>query len=142
MNEIEDSIAIDTSVLIEFFEETELGKLFQKKVIEDEKIKKFFISPIVHTEILYIFCRKLGFEKAKEIINDFLQPFDVYKESLLREGAANFKCQYAISIADCYSLSLAITLRIPLYMKREAEIDEAMKKYDIPVEIKFIDDFQ
>ena len=61
MNEIEilkkDSVSVDTGALIEYLENSLLGKAFSREVFENPKIKKYYIRPLVDTELKYIFCR-------------------------------------------------------------------------------------
>jgi len=56
MNEIKGSIAIDTGVLVEYMEGSEIGKKFKDQILGNETIEMFYISPLVYTEILYIYC--------------------------------------------------------------------------------------
>ena len=142
MIETKESIAVDTSTLLEYIEGTDLGKKFKLQFLENENITFFYITPLVQMELLYICCRKMGFDQAYTIITTFLKGFIIYEESKLRESAARLKCQYAISIADCYSLALAKIENIPLFMKREIEIENILKKEKLPAEIIFIDDIE
>jgi predicted nucleic acid-binding protein len=140
MSEIKGSIAIDTGVLVEYIEDSALGKIFKEKILENDTFEEFHISPLVYTEILYIYCRSLGFDQAKFTVQNLLKDFIIAEERQLRDEAAKLKCQYAISIADCYSIALAIIKNLTLYMKKEDEIEKALKKGKFPVEIIFIDD--
>ena len=140
MSEKKGSIAIDTGALIEYLEDSALGRKFQEHVLENEDVQKFYISPLVITELEYIYCRKIGFKLAKERVLGFLKDFNISEESQLRDEAAKLKCQFAISIADCYSIALAILNNIPIYMKHEVEIDPVLKQQKPPAQIIFIDD--
>jgi len=82
----------------------------------------------------------VGFEQAKKTVTGFLNEFILSDEAPLREEAAKLKCKFAISIADCYSIALAIIKNVPLYMKREIEIDSVLQENELPAQIKFIDD--
>ena len=117
-----------------------MGRKFQESVLENEDFEKFYISPLVITELEYIYCRKIGFELAKKRVVGFLKDFNISEESQLRDEAAKLKCQFAISIADCYSIALAILKNIPIYMKHETEIDSVLKEQKFPAQIIFIDD--
>ena len=130
-----DSIVVDTSVLLEYLEDTPLGKKVFQKVLSNEEIKKFYIAPIVDTELKYILCRRKGYGKAIKIVSELLKDFED-----LRDEAAHLKCDFAISLADCYGLATAKLLEIPIYMKKEVEIEKIVKKLSLIVKIKFIDD--
>lgn len=135
-----DSIVIDTSVLVEFLEDTELGKKFYKEILSDPNILNFYIAPIVDTELKYILCRRKGYDKAIQTVSDFLKDFTFYEEDGLRDETAFLKCNYAISLADCYGLAIAKLLDIPFFMKKEGEIDKILNNISTIVEIRFIDD--
>ncbi len=110
------SIAIDTGVLLELLSKSELGIKFDNSIIKAPNIENFYISPFVEAELLYIRCRKTNFLQAKQIIKDFLQPFIMIKESEIRYKAAELKCKYSISLADCYIIALGIKKSIPVFM--------------------------
>lgn len=135
-----DSIVVDTSILVEYLEDTPLGKKIFKKVLSSSQIQKYFIAPIVDTELKYILCRRKGYEKAIEIISQFLKDFTIYTEEKLRDEAAFFKCNFVISLANCYSLATAKLLDVPIYMKKETEINKVVDKLLALVKIRFIED--
>ena len=134
------SVAIDTGVLLELLSKTELGIKFENSIIKAPNIKNFYISPIVEAEMIYIRCRKTNFEQAKQIIQDFLQPFIMIKESEIRYKAAKLKCNYSISLADCYIIAVGIKKSIPVFMKREEEIEKIITSLKKEAIIYFIDD--
>ncbi len=134
------SIVIDTGVLLEYIEGTELGRKFKEHVLQNESLEHFYISPFVHTELLYIICRNSGFDQAQKTVTKFLRRFILFEEKKLRDVAAKLKCQYPISLADCYSIALALIQEIPLYMKREAEIEALLNQGAFTTQIIFIDD--
>ena len=135
-----DSIVIDTSVLIEYLEDTPLGKKFFKKILSNSKFQKFYIAPIVDTELKYILCRRKGYENAIKITSEFLKDFKIYPEEKLRDETAHLKCNFAVSIADCYSLALGKLLDIPIYTKKEEEISKASNRLMKIVKIIFVED--
>jgi len=143
MNEKKDSqitsIAVDTGVLIEVLEDSTLGKAFFHEILENPQFKTFYISPLVDMELKYIFCRKSGYQNAKEFVSEFLKDFIIYSESELRDEAFHLKCKFPISIADCYSLAIGKIRIIPVYMKKEEEIGQVLDELSSVVEIKFID---
>jgi len=136
----ENMIVIDTGSLIEILENTKIGEKFHEIILKDPELEQFLVSPFVATELKYILCRKFGFNEANQKINNFLKNFVIWKEEILRDRAARFKCQYLISLADCYSLALAKIQNAPLYMKKETEIENIIQKLVLEVHINFIDD--
>jgi len=136
------SIVVDTSVLMEVLDETPMGKDFFQKVLSITQIQRIYISPLVDTELKYILCRQKGHENAIKITSEFLKDFTIYSEKKLRDEAAHLKCNFAISIADCYSLATAKLLEIPIYMKKEDEIEKVFSELSTLVKISFIDDLK
>lgn len=72
MNVTEDfhnsAIVIDTGALIELLEDSKLGKILSEKVLQNPEIERYYISFLTDTELKYIFCRRNGYEEAKEIV--------------------------------------------------------------------------
>ena len=137
----ETSIILDTGVLVEFLENSKLGKLFYKHFLENPQFERYYISPITDTELKYIFCRRKGYQEAKKIVTDFLKDFIICSESKLRDDAFRIKCNYPISLADSYSVAAAIVLNIPLCMKKEKEVLNNLEKLSSEAKIMFIDDY-
>jgi len=134
------SIIADTSVLIEYLEDTELGRKFFDQVLSNPQIEKYFIAPIVDTELKYILCRKTSYDEAVKSVNKFLKDFILYPEENLRDEAAKLKCNFAISLAVCYSIATAIVLDGPLYIKRQREIEKILDELTEIVDLNFIND--
>ena len=135
------SIVIDTGVLVELLENSELGKIFSIQFLENPQFEKYYISPITDTELKYIFCRRSGPQEAKKIVSNFLQNFIICSESTLRDEACRIKCQFPVSLADSYSLAVSIVFNIPLCMKKEKEIQNNITKLSKEAKIIFIDDY-
>jgi len=134
------SVAIDTGVLLELLSKTELGIKFNNSIIKAPNIEFLYISPLVEAELIYINCRKKNFIQAKKIIKDFLKPFIIIEEREIRYKAAELKCKFSISLADCYILAVGIENSIPVFMKREDEIEKILSLLKEEVDIYFIDD--
>ena len=135
------AIVIDTGALIELLEDSKLGKILSEKFLQNPEIERYYISPLTDTELKYIFCRRNGYEEAKEIVNNFLKDFIICSENHLRDEAYRLKCEFPISLADSYSLAVAIILKIPLCMKKEEEIQNNLKTLSARVKLIFIDDY-
>ena len=145
MNVKEDShdtaIVVETGALIEFLEDSELGKAFSANILENSRFQRFYVSPLTDTELKYVFCRRNGYQEAQRIVSDILKNFIICSESNLRHEAIRLKCNFPISIADCYSLAVGIVLEIPVCMKKEEEIDRILSELLSMVQIIFIDDY-
>ena len=134
------SITVDTGILIELLEDSDLGKVFYQKVLEKPQFQNIYISPLTDTELKYIFCRRNGYNDAKELVLEFLKDFIICSESELRDEAFRLKCNFPISIADCYSLAVGKVFNIPVYMIKEKEIEKVIDKLLSMVKVIFIDD--
>ncbi len=139
-SETGDSVIVDTSVLIEVLENSALGKVFREKILKNPANKIFIISPLAVTELLYIYCRKNGFTRAQEQVNDLLRDFVISNEEDIREDASQIKCNRGLSLADCYAIAIAKQENAPVYFKSEEELEEESKKNPFLEKINFIDD--
>ena len=145
MNEKNDfrdtALVVDTGVLVELLEDSKIGREFFNQFLEAGKFKRYYISPLTNTELKYIFCRKMGYKEAKRIVTEFLKDFIICSESDLRNEAIRFKCEFPISLADSYTLAVALLLKIPLCMKKEKEIQDNLDGLSKKVNILLIDNY-
>jgi hypothetical protein len=86
----------------------------------------YHVSPLVETELKYLFCRKWG--KKKGFLSD------------LRDEVSRLKCNYSLSLADCYSLAIATFNTFPICFKKEGEILNYLKTLSKEAELFFIED--
>ncbi|HME52425.1 MAG TPA: PIN domain-containing protein [Candidatus Lokiarchaeia archaeon] len=140
MNASENSAGIDTGALLELLGNTTMGSTFKEKVINDPDLENFYLSPLTVAELLYLLGRKEGFSSAQQTVTDFLKPFIICDEKELRSEAARLKTDHAISLADCYVLAIGIVKKIPIYIKRESEIEDVILLVSKTIDIHFIDD--
>lgn len=134
----EKSFALDGGILIALAigeeEVTELNeKILQGKI-------NTFTSDLAITEMLYITCRKLGWkdalEKKQQLIDSRM--INIVADSELIEYAAEYKCNRAIALADCFTLANAKLNNCPaLFVRKEREISEEIQKKTFDVDLKF-----
>jgi len=134
------SITVDTGILVELLEDSDLGKVFYQKVLAKLQFQNIYISPLTDTELKYIFCRRNGYTEAKELVLKFLKDFIICSENELRDEAFRLKCNFPMSIADCYSLAVGRVFNIPVYMIKEREIEKSIDKLLSMVKVIFIDE--
>ena len=135
------ALVVDTGILVELLEDTEIGGRFSKNFLENEQYERYYISPLTDTELKYIFCRRVGQKEAKKIVTEFLKDFIICSESNLRDEAFRLKCEFPISLADSYTLAVAVLLNIPSCMKKEKEIQDNLDELSKQVNILFIDNY-
>lgn len=121
-------------------EGTELGTKFEQFLLDNSDINQYLVCPLVETELKYLLSRKLGIDEAIIMIDDFLKNFYIYPESELRNEVSRLKCFYPISLADCYSISIATLNSIPVIFKKEKELNEKLESLSNEAEIRFIED--
>ena len=103
-----------------------------------------YATELAVVEAEYILCRRLGWEEASRridwlVLSGFVQVEDI---SPLCERAARYKCEMAIALPDCFTLSLAEMLSIPaLFARRERELAEELARRPLGVEVLFLEDF-
>ena len=85
-------VVVDTGVLVEVIESTELGKKFIK-LISDNKIEPI-LTNLTITELSYVVCRKYGINKARELVKELLDSgyFTVVDALKFADSIAEIKC--------------------------------------------------
>ena len=100
-----------------------------------------FTSQIALIEMMYILCRKTGWKIAENKKNSLLFSRMIHivpLEELLDE-VAKIKCERRISLADCCTIALARIYNCKaLFVKKERELEEEMKRKPFDIEIEFL----
>lgn len=138
-NLFKDNIVLDTGPLIDYLCNTGVVEFVQNEVIDNPKIKNIIISPITLTEIFYILCRQKGEIFAKDSIDLLRAAVKVELEFKIREIAGKYKCERAISLADCYTLATAKLNSATALFKKEEEIDNELKNEPFDLDLKIIE---
>ena len=134
--------ALDTSTLIELVYGTIGGKRLSDAILNE------VIDAVTHelaiAELRYVLCRSLGKEEAKVRVEKLLASgyFLVEDISKLIETAADYKCERAISLPDCFTLSLGREGSLPvLFAGRERELAAEMERRPFGLDILFLEDY-
>ena len=96
------------------------------------------------TELRYILCRGLGRREAEVKVEKLLASGYLLVEdvSVLIASAADIKCERALSLPDCFTLSLGSRLSVPcLFAGRERELLAEMERRAFDVEIEYLEDY-
>jgi len=140
--ELRGAYALDTSTLIELVYGTIIGKRLRDAILDEA------IDVITHelaiAELRYILCRNIGKEKAKARVEKLLASGYLLVEDIseLIETAADYKCERAISLPDCFTLSLGKEGSLPvLFAGRERELAAEMERRPFDLEILFLEDY-
>jgi len=94
--------------VLAYFLGEKLGE-FVKSEIFNRKDIKIFCNRLCLSELFYVICRRKGEVFARECIDMFLksQYASVIASDELDMIAGAYKCERAISLAECYVLGLA-----------------------------------
>ena len=128
-------VAVDTGLFIEFFHKSEIARMLIENIFENHKINKILIHYYSITELYYILCRNYSQKVAIEFVEDIKQICQIIPSEGLWKEAGAFKCQYAISISDCFSFAIAKKYNIPVLFKSEKEILKEQNKQGFDVQL-------
>ena len=138
--ELGDTI-LDTGVLVELLAGTEAGKRLAE-LIRQEMINSY-TTEINITELRYLICRKLGWEKAEEIVNKLLNSGYIHMLDItpyLRR-AAQLKCRRALSLVDCITIAAGEKNGFKvMFAKKEKELEEEINKQPFETQLIFLNE--
>lgn len=136
MTDLQGSLVIDSSALLEMAYATESGKVLASSLLSNAR--KAWTTKLALTETFYIICRNLGEvdaeKKTLDLINSML--LQIYESESLHLGAGKIKCKRSVSIADSYIIACALELNAKaVFARKEKEIIAEMgrKKFDVPI---------
>lgn len=141
-SELKGAYATDTSILIELVYGTSMGERLLNAMLDET------IETITHelaiAELRYILCRNVGKGEAKARVEKLLASGYLVIEDIskLIETAADYKCDRAISLSDCFTLSLGKEESLPvLFAGRERELTTEMERKPFDLDIIFLEDY-
>ena len=135
-------LALDTSALIDLLFSTSAG-LKLKESLKDRSVEAH-TTELHIAELRYILCRRLGLTDSNEKVDKLLTSGYVTVEdiSFFISEASKYKCERAISLADCFCLALAHKqLYSAVFARREKDLVIEMRKNPFDVEILFLEDY-
>jgi len=138
-----DRISIDSGVILAYFLGETLGELVKSQILT-AKDRRILCNRLCLSELYYVLCRREGVEFARNATNTFLkgQFASVVASDELDLAAGRFKCERAISLADCYVLGLAkLENATALFGRKESELEKEMKKKAFEVPVHFLEDY-
>jgi hypothetical protein len=134
---------LDTSTLIELVFSTSTG-LKLKEALKDGLVEAY-TTELSIAELRYILCRRLGLIQSNERVDKLLASGYITIEDTtpLILDASKYKCERAISLADCFCLALAHkSLYSTLFARRESDLVKEMQRKPFDVEILFLEDYK
>jgi len=122
--------------LIAYLLGEETGEFAKAQIFQPGKIVLF--NRLGLAEVFYTLCRRKGINFAKKSVTTFIKTrycsFDD-SDDLAIEAAA-YKCERALSLADCYVIALAkLRGSVAVFARREKEMvaEVARKKFDVRI---------
>jgi len=141
LKDLQGSLVIDSSALLEMAYATESGKTLAARLLGDHN--KAWTTKLALTETFYIICRNLGEVDAEKKILDLINStvVQIYESESLHIRAGRVKCKRSVSIADSYIIASASELDAKaLFARREKEIIAEIKKNKFERPILFLED--
>jgi predicted nucleic acid-binding protein len=138
---LQGKLSIDSSVPIAYFLGEKTGELARAEIFQPGKVILFTRFGLA--EVFYTLCRNKGMEFARESINTLIQTsYCTFEESNeLAIEAASYKCERAISLADCFVIALAkLTGSTAVFTRKEKELTVEMKRKNFDVPVLFLED--
>jgi len=136
-------LALDTSALIELTFSTPAG-LKLKEALKNGLVEAH-TTELSIAELRYILCRRLGQTESNERIDKLLASgyISIEDTGSLIKDASKYKCERAISLADCFCLALARkSFSKALFAKKEKDLIKEMRKKPFNIEILFLEDYK
>ncbi len=136
MQSLQGKLSIDSSVLIAYLLGEDTGEFARKYIFQPSKLLLF--NRFGLAEVFYTLCRRKGVNFAKESVTTFIQThYCTFEDSDdLAIEAATYKCERAVSLADCYVIALAkLRGSTAVFARKEKELVSEMrrKKFDVPI---------
>lgn len=135
-------LVLDTSALIELVLSTTAG-LKLREALKAETVETSTTTLNI-TELRYVLCRKLGRQKANDIVDKLLASGYITVEDIspLMLEASMHKCKRAISLCDCFTLALAHkSSSAATFARKEKELITEMQKKPFDLKIIFLEDY-
>lgn len=105
-------MVFDTSIFVEMASGSKLGDLAYEILTKEELYA--VTTELNIAELKYILCRKVGWRSSLEKVNKLLQSgyVEVLPVNLFEDHAALLKCDRAIYLVDCFTISTGEVLGI------------------------------
>jgi predicted nucleic acid-binding protein len=135
-------MVFDTSVFVEMASGSKLGGMAYDILVKEGLYA--ITTELNIAELKYILCRRVSWRSSLEKVNKLLQSgyVEVLPVSLFEDHAALLKCNRAISIIDCFTISAGEVLGVrTLFAKHEEELDRELRKKPFGTEILFLEDW-
>ena len=147
MNEssrLPDRLSIDSGVILAYYLGEEIGAVARSEIFESSK-KALYHSRLCIAELFYVLCRRRGIKAANDYTHAHLDAgHSVLSDSEEIDIAAGaYKCERAISLADCYVIATAKSQTASaVFARHERDLDAEIKKRRFDVDILFLENLK
>jgi len=134
-------LALDASALIELVLSTSPGRKLREAL--KSGLVEAYTTELSIAELRYVLRRRLGINESSERVDKLLTSryLAIEETSSLLVDASAYKCERAISLADCFSLALAHKLFCAaLFARREKDLMSEMQRKPFDTEIIFLEE--
>ncbi|MGA3110383.1 MAG: PIN domain-containing protein [Candidatus Bathyarchaeia archaeon] len=136
-------LSIDSGVILAYFLGEKLGDVVKLEIFPP-KDRTILCNRLCLSELFYVLCRRKGQTFARASTDMFLkaQYASVTASDELDAAAGTYKCERAISLADCYVLGLAkLEQATALFARKERELEKEIKRKPLDVQVHFLEDY-
>ena len=138
--DLKGKLAVDSSALIELIYCDAPGQKLKESLKKDHV--EGWTTELAVAELRYILCRKIGWAESNGRVNKLLSSGYIKVEDTLKliSEASKLKCGRAISLPDCFTLSLAAEIEgTALFARKEQDLTAEMQRAPFEVPILFLE---
>lgn len=139
--DLKGKLAVDASALIELIYCDKPGQKLKDTLKSD--LVDAWTTELAVAELKYVLCRKLGWHESSERVSKLLASgyIKIEDTSALINEASKTKCERAISLPDCFTLSLAQKISgSALFARKEKDLVGEMRRKSFGVNILFLEE--
>jgi len=121
-----------------------IGALARSDIFESAE-KTIYHNRLCVAELFYVLCRRRGIKAATDYTHAFLDAeHGVLSDSDEIDIAAGaYKCERAMSLADCYVIATAKSHSASaVFARHEKDLDAEIKRKRFDVEVLFLEDLK
>ena len=137
------SLSIDSGAIIAYYLGEKVGAVVQTQLFESGT-KSLYHNRLCIAELFYVLCRRRGLRVAREYTQSYIDAeYSILADSdLIDVTAGGYKCERAISLADCYVIATAKHQQAAaLFARHQTDLDKEIKRKSFDVPILFLEDF-
>ncbi len=109
--------------------------------MEEDRVHPYTTYPAM-VEAEYILCRNLGWERAREKVENLMlsRALEIVEEERILHEAGRMKCERAIALGDCHTLVVAEQLKgTAVFAHREDDLAREIRRKPFPVKLIFLE---